>query len=125
MILIIGIIGSFYTVERVGRRLSVLYAGAAMGCIDVAIGQSRHSCAGADLPTGGLGFVTPTAGTGAGLITLCSVWVFIYSLSLAPIGWISVVELSSPQLRAKTAAIATVIQSLSNIVFVSDAHRPV
>jgi hypothetical protein len=73
---------------------------------------------------GGLGFKTPDAATGAGLITLCSIWVLVYSLSLAPIGWTSLVEVSSPRLRAKTAAIATVIQSLSNILFVSLVPRP-
>jgi len=43
-----------------------------MGCIDVAIG--------------GIGFKTPDSATGAGLITVCSFWVLVYSLSLAPIG---------------------------------------
>jgi hypothetical protein len=43
-----------------------------MGCIDLAIG--------------GIGFKTPDSATGAGLITVCSFWVLIYSLSLAPIG---------------------------------------
>lgn len=119
VILIVGIIASFYVVERVGRRTLVLWGGAAMGCIDLAIG--------------GIGFKTPDSATGAGLITVCSFWVLIYSLSLAPIGesgscglsvmlmgpgWVSVVEISSPRLRAKTAAVATIAQSLSNILFV-------
>lgn len=43
-----------------------------MGCIDLAIG--------------GIGFKEADAATGAGLIAVCSVWVFVYSLSLAPIG---------------------------------------
>ena len=72
VILIVGIITSFYVVERVGRRTLVLWGGAAMGCIDVAIG--------------GIGFKTPDSATGAGLITVCSFWVLVYSLSLAPIG---------------------------------------
>ena len=96
---------SFYTVETVGRRTSVLWGGAIMAGVDFAIG--------------GLGFAPATSTAGAVLITLCSIWVFIYSLSLAPIGWTSIVEVSSPRLRAKTAAVATIIQSLSNIVFVS------
>ena len=39
-----------------------------------------------DLAIGGLGCATISAGTGTGLIVLCSVWVLLYSLSLAPIG---------------------------------------
>lgn len=121
VILIFGIIVSFYTVEKVGRRTSVLWAGVAMAVIDIAIGKQKSilSLCPQLTPSGGLGFKAPDAATGAGLITLCAIWVFIYSLSLAPIGWTSLVEVSSPRLRAKTAAIATVIQSLSNILFVS------
>ena len=39
-----------------------------------------------DIAIGGLGFAKISSGTGTGLITLCSIWVFLYSLSLAPIG---------------------------------------
>lgn len=51
------------------------------------------------------------------LITLCSVWVLFYSFSLGPIGWMALVEISSPVLRAKTAAMATVIQSCTGVLF--------
>lgn len=100
----IGIIISFYTVEKLGRRPTVLWSGAALATVNLAIGA--------------LSFLPPTSAFGAGLITLCAIWVFIYSLSLAPIGWLSIVEVSSPRLRAKTAAVATVLQSLSNIALV-------
>jgi len=72
-----------------------------------------------DFAIGGIGFAPPASATGAILITLCSLWVFVYALSLAPIGWISIVEVSSPRLRAKTVGVATIIQSSSNIVLVS------
>lgn len=71
-ILLLGIACSFYFVERVGRRAIVLGSGAFMAVIDAAIG--------------GLGFKTMTPSLGAGLIALCSIWVFTYALSLAPIG---------------------------------------
>lgn len=58
--------------ERVGRRTIVLYAGAIMACLDIAIG--------------GIGFKEPDSATGSGLIAVCAVWVFVYSMSLAPIG---------------------------------------
>jgi hypothetical protein len=41
VILICGIIVSFYTVEKVGRRTSVLWAGAAMAVLDIAIGKHK------------------------------------------------------------------------------------
>jgi hypothetical protein len=109
VILVVGIIGSFYLVERVGRRTLVLLGGAVMSVVCVAIG--------------GLGFAPASESSGAGLITLCSVWVFVYSLSLAPIGWITVVEVSTPALRAKTASIATVINISAGLLFVSGFIR--
>ncbi len=74
------------------------------------------------------------------LIVSCAVWALAYALSVAPIGkscawgeviwhtsadtarlsgWLAIVELSTPMLRAKTAGIAAVLQSLSGVVFVS------
>lgn len=61
----------------------------------------------------------PTTAGGSALVALCTIWAFIYANSLAPIGWISLVECSTPQLRAKTAAFAAVIQACSGILFVS------
>jgi hypothetical protein len=39
---------------------------------------------------------------------------------LPEIGWISLVEISTPQLRAKTTSVAVTIQYLTGILFVSD-----
>lgn len=72
VILLAGIVTSFYVVERVGRRPLVLYCGAFMAVVDAAIG--------------GLGFAKVSSSLGAGLISLCAIWVFTYSMSLAPIG---------------------------------------
>lgn len=104
IILIVGVCLSFYTVEKVGRRTTVLVAGLALSVINIAIGAAS--------------FAPPSTAFGGGLIALCAVWVFVYALSFAPLGWTSLVEISSPTLRAKTAAVAMVIQSLSNILFV-------
>ncbi|KAF5006850.1 hypothetical protein FDECE_6797 [Fusarium decemcellulare] len=103
MVLVVGIIISFYTVDKVGRRTLVIWGGAAMATICFIVG--------------GLGFMTQTSASGMALVALCSLWAFVYANSLAPIGWISLVEISSPSLRAKTTSIAVTIQYLTGILF--------
>lgn len=125
LVLVGGIFSSFYWVDKAGRRTLVLYGGVIMGSICCIVG--------------GLGFIEQTTASGTGLITLCAAWAFVYANSLAPIGewllgttisgfatntvvilgWTSLVEVSSPALRAKTTACAAIIQALSNLVFVS------
>ncbi|RSH94186.1 hypothetical protein EHS25_003989 [Saitozyma podzolica] len=107
--LIISIIGlvslgcSIYLIERLGRRTLVLWGAAVMIVCDLLIG--------------GLGIPTITPGLGSGLITLSSIWMFAYQTSLGPIGWTALVEISTPVLRAKTASIATILQSFSGVLF--------
>ncbi|KAM5341255.1 hypothetical protein ACJ41O_015364 [Fusarium nematophilum] len=103
MVLVVGIIISFYTVDKVGRRTLVIGGGAAMATICFIVG--------------GLGFMKQTSASGMALVALCSLWAFVYANSLAPIGWISLVELSTPSLRAKTTSIAVTIQYLTGILF--------
>ncbi|KAH7385141.1 general substrate transporter [Cadophora sp. MPI-SDFR-AT-0126] len=103
LVLVVGILTSFYTVDRIGRRALLLYGGCAMCVINFAVG--------------GLGFLKPTDSNGIALVFLCSLWAFVYANSLAPIGWIALVESSSPRLRAKTTAIAVTIQYCTGILF--------
>lgn len=72
LILLVGIICSLYWVDRAGRRILCIGGGFLMGCITFIIG--------------GLGWVEDSKASGAALISLCSIWVFIYANSLAPIG---------------------------------------
>lgn len=72
MLLIVGILTSFYTVDKVGRRALLIYGGAAMCVINALVG--------------GLGFMKQTNATGIALVFLCSLWAFVYANSLAPIG---------------------------------------
>lgn len=72
MVLVVGILTSFYTVDVVGRRALLIYGGAAMCVINVLVG--------------GLGFMAPTPAGGIALVFLCSLWAFVYANSLAPIG---------------------------------------
>jgi hypothetical protein len=72
LILLTGLIVSFYFVDKIGRRKLVIGGGFAMGSVCFIVG--------------GLGFRKQTSASGIGLITLCAVWAFIYANSLAPIG---------------------------------------
>jgi hypothetical protein len=72
IILLAGIISSFYWVDKIGRRFLVIAGGAVMGCCTLSIG--------------GLAFREPDATGGIVLVFLCSMWAFIYANSLAPIG---------------------------------------
>lgn len=72
LILLLGIITGFYLIDVVGRRQLVLYGGASMGVLTAIVG--------------GLGFIEVTSSSGTALVALCSIWAFIYAVSLAPIG---------------------------------------
>ncbi|KAF5521898.1 Major facilitator-type transporter ecdC [Colletotrichum aenigma] len=102
-ILLVGMILSFYMVDKVGRRTLVLGGGFGMMVICFIVG--------------GLGFMQPTSASGPVLIALCGIWAFLYANSLAPIGWISLVEVSSPKLRAKTTSLAVTVQYITGIIF--------
>jgi MFS family permease len=72
LVLVVGILTSFYTVDRVGRRALLIYGGAAMCVINALVG--------------GLGFMKQTTASGIALVFLCSLWAFVYANTLAPIG---------------------------------------
>ncbi|KAH7073250.1 general substrate transporter [Paraphoma chrysanthemicola] len=103
LVLVVGICTSFYTVDVVGRRGLLLIGGGAMCIINFLVG--------------GLGFLPQSNAGGIALVFLCCLWAFVYANSLAPIGWISLVETSSPELRAKTTSIAVTVQYLTGILF--------
>lgn len=72
LVLVVGIVTSFYLVDKAGRRTLVLYGGVFMAAMCFVVG--------------GLGFLEPNEATGAALVTLCALWAFAYAMSLAPIG---------------------------------------
>lgn len=72
LVLVVGIIIAFYTVDRVGRRTLVIGGGAVMAILSFVVG--------------GLGFMEQTSASGMALVALCSIWAFVYANSLAPIG---------------------------------------
>lgn len=126
IVLLFGNVCSFYLVERVGRRILVLFGSTACGICVICIGA--------------LGSISnQTGAVGSALIALSCIWVYAYAVSLAPIGssavapvtdgcqaetmclagWIFVGEVSTSALRSKTAAFATLLSSLIQIAFVS------
>ncbi|KAL2830722.1 general substrate transporter [Aspergillus pseudoustus] len=103
-VVLLGNLTSFYFIDKLGRR--VLF-----------IGGSILMC-GAQVSMGGMAWLDPNnVSTGVALIAVCCVWAFVYANSLGPLGWISLVELSTPSLRAKTAVIGTILQSCTMILF--------
>jgi hypothetical protein len=72
MVLVVGIVLAFYTVDVVGRRTLVIGGGALLATICFIVG--------------GLGFMEQTPASGAALVALCCIWAFVYANSLAPIG---------------------------------------
>jgi MFS family permease len=117
LIFLTFILVSFFTVEAVGRRKSLMVGGAVMGICTLVIGI--------------LGTVSSSL-NGAALIALCAVWVMAYALSAGPLGmslahliansfddsgWTFVGETSTPRLRAKTAGVAAGSSSCVGIIF--------
>lgn len=79
LILLAGILSSFYWVDKIGRRFLVIAGGSIMGCCTLAIG--------------GLAFREPDATGGIVLVFFCALWAFIYANSLAPIGTFTIAPL--------------------------------
>lgn len=102
-VLLAGILASFYLVDKAGRRPLLIMGGIVM-------------CA-CDLIVGGMGVLGINGPRGEATVALVSIWVLAYSLSCGPIGWMSLVELSTPVLRTQTAGIAAILQSLNGLIF--------
>lgn len=49
--------------------------------------------------------------------SLMDIWTFIYQLSVGPVCFIIISEVSATRLRTRTIAIATAVQALASIVF--------
>lgn len=49
--------------------------------------------------------------------TLMDIWTFVYQMTVGPICFVIISEISSTRLRAKTIAIATAVQAAASVVF--------
>jgi hypothetical protein len=67
-----------------------------------------------------IGFLSiPTHNKGAiwTMATLMDIWTFVYQMTVGPICFVIISEISATRLREKTIAIATAVQSTASIVF--------
>ena len=67
-----------------------------------------------------IGFLSiPTHNRGAiwAMATLMDIWTFLYQMTVGPICFVIISEISATRLREKTIAIGTAVQSAASIVF--------
>lgn len=102
-VLLGGVLASFYLIDKVGRRPLLLGGCAFMSVCVFAVG--------------GIGFTSLGSTEGNVLVALVAMWVAAYSISIAPIGWVALVEMSTPTLRTQTAGVAALMQSCVNVLF--------
>lgn len=102
-VLLFGVFVSFYLVDKAGRRPLLLMGGIAMSATVFIVGA--------------MGQIGIAKGTGTVMIVMMALWVFAYALSCGPIGWMALVENSTPVLRTQTAGIAAIIQSCNGVLF--------
>ncbi|ORY89818.1 and other transporter-domain-containing protein [Leucosporidium creatinivorum] len=103
VILLSGILASFYLVERAGRRTLINYGGLVMVASLVVIG--------------GLGFTGVTSATSNATIFFMCLWVAAYSTSAGPLGYVFLGESSTPILRAKTSGAAAAGAGAFGLIF--------
>lgn len=66
-----------------------------------------------------IGFLAiPTHNTGAiwAMASLMDIWTFVYQMTVGPICFVIISEISATRLREKTIALSTAVQSAANIV---------
>ncbi|RSH81844.1 uncharacterized protein EHS24_008039 [Apiotrichum porosum] len=103
VILLVGITISFWTTELVGRRPVLLW-----GCVLMVL---------ANIGLGITGSVKTTDGALRGSLAMSCIWVFVYSMSAAPLGWISAAETATPYLKSLTTGFAIGCYSALNLIF--------
>lgn len=67
-----------------------------------------------------IGFLSiPTHNNGVtwAMATLMDIWTFVYQMTVGPICFVIISEISATRLREKTIAIATAVQSAASLVF--------
>ena len=105
IIYLVSLCVSFWLIERVGRRPLLIYGFVAMSVLNLLIAR--------------LGFLPKSNHNGGNnaLVALCSLWECAYSLTIAALGIVCLVEVSSFKLRAKTAAFGSIINSITGLIW--------
>ncbi|KAL1889058.1 hypothetical protein Sste5346_009123 [Sporothrix stenoceras] len=103
IVLLVGLLISFFAVELVGRRTLLLGGG--------------MSCTVCDLVIGTTGCFPKTQRLNNVALAFVFIFVFGYAMSFAGVCWAMVSEVSSSRLKAKSAAFATLSYDLVLLVF--------
>ncbi|PGG96186.1 hypothetical protein AJ80_09867 [Polytolypa hystricis UAMH7299] len=95
-------LASFWTVERVGRRLFVVYGLLFLGTVNIIVGAIN---------------VHPTYARYIVTIVLTYCWAAVYQLTIGALGLVVASEVATSPLRAETQSLVTASQSLFSWVF--------
>ncbi|WVW80729.1 hypothetical protein I302_102715 [Kwoniella bestiolae CBS 10118] len=93
---------SFYTVETVGRRWSLLGGGGAMGLVMLIMGILAS---------------TGSATSGEAVVALFCIHIASYALSVGPIAYTFIAEVPTARLRARTAGLVTGAAASFGLIF--------
>lgn len=102
-ILLFGLLVSFYTVEKFGRRTLILTGGVTLAIVNIVI-----AC---------LGFPDKTDTVLNLTLAFICIWVFLYATMFAGTAWTLAGEIASPRLRSKTTTFSTNTYSIHGLVF--------
>jgi hypothetical protein len=103
IILLVGLLVSFYAVEVLGRRALMIGGGVA--------------CAVCNLVIGITGCLPKNDSTNHAALAFVFLWVFSYAASFAGVGWGMVSECATPRLKSKTAAAANITYNAYSLLF--------
>lgn len=100
----IGTIGSWFVMQKLGRRQLYLLG---LGCMEVLL-----------FIVGGLGFASPLTNSSVAwaIGSLLLIFVFVYDFTVGPVCYTLVSEMSSTRLRAKTIVLARSVFHLGGII---------
>jgi hypothetical protein len=100
--LLVFVIISFWSVERLGRRPLLLVGGAV--------------CVVAMLVNGAVATQKMTTTIGSVIISMACLWCAAYALSAGPLGYVYLGEMSTVVLRAKTTGVAAAMTGMLNLI---------
>lgn len=103
IVLLVGLITSFFAVELAGRRTLIIGGGVFCTICNLIIGIT--------------GCFPKTKALNNTALAFIFIWVFSYAGSFAGVSWALVSECATPRLKSKTAAFATLCYDTSSLVF--------
>lgn len=102
IILLVGLIASFFGVELAGRRTLIIGGGIFCTLCNIVIG---------------IGCFPKTPALNHTALAFIFIWVFSYAGSFAGVSWALVSECAAPRLKSKAAAFAALCYDLTSLTF--------